>query len=65
MRYMNCVRCGKKLYEGETIVRYKPHTGSYCSYRCAALNTGYFNEEKFTDTLVSEDSTCNNDYWKE
>ena len=25
MRYMNCVKCGKRLYEGKIIIRYKPH----------------------------------------
>ena len=59
MRYVNCVRCGKKIYEGADSIRHKSLTGFYCSFKCFAFETGNVRLEKVTEEYVNADKECN------
>ena len=64
MKYINCVYCGKSIEEDNKVVRRKGFTGNYCSWKCAALESGFFEVRKLTDELVKEDKECNGVDWE-
>ena len=41
-RYMECSKCGKSLLENSIIVVRTGFTDKYCSYGCAAIDSGLF-----------------------
>lgn len=64
MRYMHCVRCGKKLYENKKCVRHKHFTGFFCSYKCLVNELGIAEESIVTNEQVQEDKEANNIDWE-
>ena len=49
VRYMECSTCGKSLLENSIIVVRTGFTDKYCSYGCAAIGSGFFENIKLTD----------------
>lgn len=52
VRYMECSTCGKSLLENSIIVVRTGFTDKYCSYGCAAIGSGFFENIKLTDEIV-------------
>lgn len=62
-RYIRCYKCGKMLFENSTIVKRTGLTGKYCSYECAAIDSGFFKNVKLTNELVQDDKICDGEDW--
>lgn len=54
-RYVKCNGCGKRIYFGETVYRYKGYCGVHCSADCFA-NAHCIVDE--LDINVAENSCC-------
>lgn len=65
MRKVYCVRCGKKISEGEDAIRHKYFTGFYCSFKCLALKMGIAEIRTVTNELVEEDKESSGYGWDE
>lgn len=65
MRKVHCIRCGKKINEGDEAVRHKYQTGFYCSFKCLALEVGITEVEVVTEKLVEEDKETSGYGWDE
>ena len=65
MRKVHCVRCGKKINEGDEAVRHKYRTGFYCSFKCLALEAGIAEVKTVTEELVEEDKETSGFGWDE
>lgn len=62
-RYMECSKCGKLLLENSIIVVRTGFTDKYCSYGCAAIDSGLFENIKLTDEIVQEYKSCDGRDW--
>ena len=65
MRKVHCVRCGKKINEGELAVRHRHLTGFFCSFKCLALEMEIAKVETVTEELVEEDKEASGFGWDE
>lgn len=63
VRYMECSTCGKSLLENSIIVVRTGFTDKYCSYGCAAIGSGFFENIKLTDEIVQEYKSCDGKDW--
>lgn len=60
---MECSKCGKSLLENSTIVVRTGFTDKYCSYGCAAIDSGLFKKVELTDKVVQDDKSCGGKDW--
>ena len=58
VKYMECSKCGKSLLENSIIVVRTGFTDKYCSYGCAAIDSGLFENIKLTDEIVQQHKSC-------
>ena len=55
MIYVECIRCKKKLPLGSQAAIRKGFVGYYCSWRCAALESGFFKAVPINKNDIEED----------
>lgn len=55
-RYIECSHCGKKIYEGETVIN-KTTCGIYCSHECYMKNQMIDFEQELNDDLIEDCGT--------
>ncbi len=53
--FCKCIRCGQKLSKNSIVIQRKGFVGSYCSWKCAAIESGMFQEIELTEDLINED----------
>jgi hypothetical protein len=57
-RFVECVYCHKKLFEGVKAYRRRGWTGFYCSPECITRECLNIEFKEITDELVREDEEC-------
>ena len=53
-KYVTCLRCNKKIYDGEKAIRRRGYCNFYCSFRCFALENQLVNVVEINDKTVKE-----------
>lgn len=55
-KYMECIYCGRKIYENEIGIRRKGFAHFYCSYRCLVKDHGLSETTTVCDEVLNEDN---------
>lgn len=56
MKYVECLHCGKKILLNKEAVARKGFIGYYCSWKCAAIESRFFNVVLVNEEEAQEDN---------